>query len=166
MSDLFNRLIAKKAEAEQKALLQSIMARYAALYVGGPAHPVSRRPGDNMLGWPLTFGQTTSWKDHITGVLDRGTHYHDQGVIFRLWHERAHTPKLLRLVRGYFDDRFEHLKKEWWEAGPHIDLPMLMFEFQILAQQSGITVYDDDEVQSHWARLALQRYGRKKENAA
>jgi hypothetical protein len=161
MSDLFQRLIAKKAEAEQKALIQSIMSRYTAIYIGGTMHPVPRSIGDNMLGWPLTFGHTQSWKDHITGGIDRGAPYHWQGVLFRLWHLRTDAKEVDRLVLGYFHSNYEHLKKEWWEAGPSVDIPMLMADLMALLFDNGVMVMDDERVQIHWAEVAVKVRGGK-----
>lgn len=161
MSDLLKRMLVKKAEAEREALLKGIMARYTALYVGGPSHPISRRPGDNMPGWPLTFGHTSSFKDHISGVLDRGTQYHNQGILFRLWHLKDEAKAVDELIRGFFNHNFEHLKKEWWEAGPVIDLNILMLDLHGLLARHSIVSMDDIEVQNHWARVALTVRGGK-----
>ncbi len=145
-----DRMLLKRAEAEKKARLERIQAQYEAIYFAGPAHPVARSAGANALGWPIRVGRTRSVHDNISGPIDAASPYYRQGVLFRIWCRRCDIDRAETLVRGYFSDRVEQLRKAYVEMGETCDLALLKWELQIIIGDHGIGCWDDVEAEAHW----------------
>lgn len=134
---------------------------YAAVYVAGPAHPVPRKMGDNMGGWPIRVGVTQSWDDTITNTLDTGAALWWQGCLFRVWTaSREHALRLEGAIAMYVAERSEALRKAWLDLGPDLDLTLFEWEVHSVGERIVGKVWGDEDLYHELLRAERARNAR------
>lgn len=143
---------------------------FAALYVAGPAHPVSKRIGDNRGCWPIKFGVTQAWQDQITNMLDGSAPLYWQGMLFRVWCSTPTSAQLLEsLVRSDLPDDWEPLRKAWVDFGPELDVTALEKAIRRIATDHNIRTWNDVELVKHLKSIEdqpRQKLTRMRQSAA
>lgn len=143
---------------------------FAALYVAGPKHPVSKRIGDNRGCWPIRFGVTQAWQDQITNGLDGASPLYWQGMLFRVWCATPASASVLEsLIREELPREMEPLRKTWLDFGPELDVRRLEKAIRKIASDHNIRTWTDAEMVKYLQEIEAEpkaRIAKMRQSAA